>query len=121
MVVPVFASLFASFGADLPLPTKILMYTSYVLLNYWGYILIISILIIFISKILLLTKKCRILWHRCQLKIPIFSKILKNIFLARFTSMLAMVTETGLPISKALYLVANASSNIYLRYKLVIM
>ena len=44
MVVPHFQKMFASFKAELPLPTKILLSTSYVINNYW-YILLIGVII----------------------------------------------------------------------------
>lgn len=114
MVVPNFKTMFESLGAELPLPTRILIGMSNGLINHWPIIFIVVIGVIMGIKLLLnKNKTVKLFWDRSKLKLPIFGSIILRVTLARFSRTLTMVTQAGVPINKALTLVGDASDNTF--------
>ena len=113
-VIPAFKEMFESLGAQLPLPTRILLGTSALMLNYW-HILIISVAGIIITTKLLLKKNklVRYYWDFAKLRLPLFGSIILRVTLARFSRTLTMVSKAGVPINKALTLVGETSENTF--------
>ena len=114
-VIPAFAKLFASFKADLPLPTRVLIATSNFFISYWIYILVFAIISFFIANRFIKTDNGRLAWDRYKLKLPIIGDIINQIILARFARMFAMMIRSGVPLSQSLTLVANIVGNEYMR------
>ncbi len=83
-VLPQIATLFKELGTPIPLPTKILLWISAFIQNY--YYVIIGALIIFIGLFIFLLKKekTRYYIHYLYLKAPIFGKLIKETNLAIF-------------------------------------
>jgi len=110
-VIPKFASVFAKFGADLPLPTQILVATSEFCLTYWWLIIGLLIAGIYGFKQWLKTDEGLHTWDRKKLKFPIVGVLFEQIALSRFTRNFAMMLGAGMPITHALAIAAEASGN----------
>lgn len=84
-IMPQLKTLFQESNVELPLMTKILLGSSDIARNFWW--LIIPGIAGFIFSIwrFIRTKVGRGLWDRMKLKIPIISKFVQNIYMARFT------------------------------------
>ncbi len=113
-VIPSFATVFAKFGADLPIATKILLATSDFFLKYWWVIIVIVVMGIggFIKYTK--TEKGAYQWDRVKLKIPLVGSLLNRIALSRFTRTFAMLSSSGVPILHALEVSAEAVGNRYI-------
>lgn len=113
-VIPAFSSVFAKFGAELPLPTKILVASSNFMLNYgWlvlGGVALLSYSFMRWKK----TEEGSYRWDRWKLKIPIVGPLLYLVALSRFARNFAMMIRGGLPITQALGLVSESLDNGYL-------
>jgi MSHA biogenesis protein MshG len=114
LVIPSFAKLFASFKTELPLPTRMLIATSNFFLHNWTYVLAVVVIAAFAINHHLKTKEGRLLWDEYKLKIPIFGNILKQIILARFARIFAMMIQAGVPITQSLVLIAQVVNNAYI-------
>jgi len=110
-VIPKFASVFAKFGADLPLPTQILVATSEFCLDYWWLIIGLIIGGIYSFKQWVKTDKGNYIWDRKKLRLPIVGVLFEQIALSRFTRNFAMMLSAGMPITHALAIAAEASGN----------
>jgi type IV pilus assembly protein PilC len=112
-VVPVFAELFASFGAELPGFTLMVVHMSeWMQKNWW-----IVIGIIFIVKVVFsyFKKRSPAFNHfldRTMLKLPIVGLILNKSAIARFARTLSTMSAAGVPLVEALESVAGACGNI---------
>ena len=83
-IVPKFAGTFEDLGATLPKPTLVLMNTSQFLVNY-GIILSAIIFGFFvILKKWVNTDNGKFIWHKYQLKIPIFGAIIRTSSFSHF-------------------------------------
>src|SRR3954470_16884545 len=69
-VVPIFINLFASLQVDLPLPTKIVMFLSYVVGRFWWVIFAAVGLLVFAIKQIRKTENGRYAWDSFMLKLP---------------------------------------------------
>lgn len=112
-VIPPFAKLFASFGSELPLPTRILIATSRYTADYWHVGLVAIAGTVWWVRGWVETEAGRLAWHRWQLRLPRFGGILERALLARFCRTLAITLGAGLPVTQCLSIAARAVDNDY--------
>ncbi len=112
-VIPTFAKVFAGFGAELPLPTRILLGISEFTVNYWYVILGSLIAIYFSFRYYIKTEKGHWQWDRFVTRIPVIGSIVLRATLARFSRSFAMSLSAGVPLVTGLTLVSRAVDNIY--------
>ena len=118
-VVPAFANLFAKFNAELPLVTQILIGTSNLFVNYWLYILIISISTLIAWIYYLSTDEGAYNWGQYKLKLPIVGGIVERASMARYARSFSLMLSAGVPITQALNLCSAAIDNAYLERKIL--
>lgn len=112
-VIPNFAGVFAKLGAELPLPTRILMATSEFTLNYWWLILIVIAGTVISTRSYLKTDSGAYKWDKNKLGLPIFGGIFTKIILARFTRSFALLSESGISILQGLRITSRVVDNHY--------
>jgi MSHA biogenesis protein MshG len=120
-VIPIFAGMFAKFNAELPWTTQILLATSSFFVNYWPYLFFLLIGVVAGIKGWLETERGNYLWDKWRLRIPIVGSVIERSLLARFSRSFAMMLNAGVPLNNALYLVALAVDNNYLKEKILLM
>ncbi|HIV73433.1 MAG TPA: type II secretion system F family protein [Candidatus Aquabacterium excrementipullorum] len=114
MVIPAFANVFKSFGANLPLPTRILMATSNFTINH-GWLLLVMAVGAFIGfRMWIKTPEGRMAWHKTLLKMPLVGPIVSKAALARFARAFALSLRSGVPLERALTGVAYTADNVYM-------
>jgi type IV pilus assembly protein PilC len=111
-VVPAFKSVFASFGADLPAPTLIVMGMSEFFVEWW-YLIFGSIFgsIYFFFQSWRRSLKMQQAMDRLLLRLPIFGDVIRKATIARWTRTLATMFAAGVPLVEALDSVGGASGN----------
>ncbi|MBH9551331.1 type II secretion system F family protein [Inhella gelatinilytica] len=118
MVIPAFAGVFKSLGAELPLATRILLATSNFTVQYGWALLLLLGGAIFGLKRWVATEPGRLAWDRFKLKIPVAGKIVLKAELARFARSLALSLRSGLPVEQALTVVAQTCENTHIASKI---
>ncbi|HBS42184.1 MAG TPA: MSHA biogenesis protein MshG [Oceanospirillales bacterium] len=113
-VIPNFTSVFAKLGADLPLATKILVWTSDFMLAYWHLLLggLLGFGFVFLNYIRKMPGQ--LWWDRNRLRFPLLGSIFERIALARFSRSFAMMLQAGVPILTSLNIVAGSVGNRYI-------
>ncbi|MCP3677869.1 MAG: type II secretion system F family protein, partial [Deltaproteobacteria bacterium] len=109
--VPKFAQLYGSFNVALPLPTRMLIGLSDVVLSYWHIALVLIALMIVAVKYYRSTAKGKYNWDRLALKVPIFGPLLVKSIMARFARVLGSLYKSGLPILQSLDIVSRTVDN----------
>jgi MSHA biogenesis protein MshG len=112
-VIPAFAKIFASFHAELPLMTRILLGFSDFMLNYWPVMLIAVFGAYLAFRSWVATPAGRYAWDRLKLRIPIAGKIVLKATLARFARSFALSMKSGIPVVQGLTVVADVVENAY--------
>lgn len=113
-VVPVFANFFAQRGADLPLPTQLIIGASNFAQQWWWLIAIGIIAAGIAWRAWIRTSTGRYRWDRAKLRIPGVGSILFQGTMARFSRAFAMTYRAGVPLVQGLTLVARAVENEYI-------
>ncbi|MDA3056957.1 type II secretion system F family protein [Campylobacter sp. VBCF_05 NA6] len=102
-VVPKFREIFEELGADLPLPTRILLGIESALSNYGGYILLgIIVTIVGLKWLYKNNDQFKIGWDRGILKVYLFGKIIFYSTMSRFMLIFTELVRAGIPIADAL-------------------
>ena len=111
-VIPVFADLFKSFGADLPAPTLVVMAMSRFFVSYWWAIFGVAIggtwFFFYSWK---RSKKMQTTIDRLSLKLPVFGQLLEKSAIARWARTLSTMFAAGVPLVEALDSVAGSAGN----------
>ncbi len=111
-VVPIFATLFAGLGVDLPLPTKIVIALSHFVGSIFGLLIFVSLIAgIFGLKIWYGTPSGRFVLDTIVLKLPVLGILMRKIAVARFTRTLGTLIASGVPILEGLDITAKTSGN----------
>ncbi len=110
-VVPKLTAVISETGMELPLPTKILIFTSDFISAFWWLLIIIIIGLVFGIKITLKNPAGKKIFDTLILKIPIFGKLFQRIYLVRFVRSLQTLLLGGINISKALGITSKIISN----------
>lgn len=118
-VIPQFASMFARFGVDLPLPTRILITTSEFFVNYWAFMLAGIVGLLFVFKAWVRTEKGQEKWDKFRLRMPIIGDLVNRAQLSRFSRTFALMLKAGVPLNQSLALSAEALENKYLENRLL--
>jgi type IV pilus assembly protein PilC len=111
-VIPAFKQVFASFGADLPAPTLMVMAISDFFVEYWYAIFggIGGALYGFFWT-WKRSEKMQIVMDRILLRTPIFGSLVRKSSIARWTRTLSTMFAAGVPLVEALDSVAGAAGN----------
>jgi type IV pilus assembly protein PilC len=110
-VIPTFAQLFAGLGAQLPMPTRIVIAMSDGLVAYGWLIVIVLGAIGYAIKQYYGTEKGRRMIDRISLKTPILGDILRKVAVARFCRTLSTLLASGVPILDGLDITARTAGN----------
>jgi MSHA biogenesis protein MshG len=121
LVVPAFAAMFAQFGAELPLPTRILIAMSDFTINRWELLLGGGVALVAGGRMYVRSEDGRYAWHKLLLRLPLIGKILYRAALARFSRLFALVQSSGIPIVTGLSVVARALDNDFIQERVLSM
>jgi type IV pilus assembly protein PilC len=115
-VVPVFQDLFASFGAQLPAFTQMVVNMSKWMQSYWWALIgIIVFTVGALREANARSEKFRDAVDKLVLKLPIFGDLVYKAIIARFARTLATTFAAGVPLIDALESTAGATGNVLYR------
>ena len=110
-VIPTFATLFAGLGADLPLPTRVVIALSNNLVRFGPFLVVGIVALVFALRSYYGTPGGRMAIDRLVLKLPIFGLLVRKIAVARFCRTLSTLLASGVSILEALDITARTSGN----------
>jgi type IV pilus assembly protein PilC len=110
-VIPVFASLFASLGAELPLPTRVVIALSNFIADYWWLMIMLFFAGSYALRKYHSTYKGKRVIDGTLLRMPIMGILIRKIAVARFCRTLATLTSSGVPILDGLQITARTAGN----------
>ncbi len=110
-VIPVFAALFKGLGAELPMPTQIVIWLSNFIADYWWLIGIVIFGTIYSLRRYHETYKGKRVLDGIILKVPVLGLLMRKIAVARFCRTLSTLTSSGVPILDGLQITARTAGN----------
>ncbi len=113
-VVPKVTKIFEDVEATLPMPTRVLIWLSDAIGNYWYIFILLAVLAVFGFKRLLKTTKGREIYDRFTLKVPLFGNLMRMVGISRFARTLSTLMTSGVRLLNALDIVKNIVQNVQL-------
>jgi type IV pilus assembly protein PilC len=119
VILPKFVGIFEEAGAELPLPTVILLTVSMILKKFW-YVIPIAVTVgtIFIRRYIK-TPAGRYKLHGWLLKMPLFGPLMQKTILARFCRTMGALLKSGIQAVTALTITAEVVDNEVFRRSLM--
>lgn len=110
-VVPIFEDLFSNLGAELPLPTQVVISFSHFMASNIFLIIIATVILIFAFKSYYSTFKGRRVIDRIQLHIWVVGTLLLKVGVARVTRTLATLLTSGVEIIESITITSKTAGN----------
>jgi type IV pilus assembly protein PilC len=102
-LVPQVVSLLKTMGFELPIQTKVLIFASNFVINYWWLVLTVPVAAA-ITVVVAVRRSARIayMWDYAKLHLPVIGSILQKIILARFANFFSLMYQSGITVLDAL-------------------
>jgi type IV pilus assembly protein PilC len=110
-VIPAFAAMFKDLGADLPLPTQIVIWLSDFVRSFILLILAALVGCVFAFRAYYRTENGRSTIDALLLKVPVFGTLIRKVAVARLTRTLGTLVQSGVPILEGLRITASTAGN----------
>src|SRR4026209_91046 len=110
-VIPTFSAMFASVNMTLPLPTRIVIGASHVLLRFWWLILLVLVVGIWGFRSYYATPAGKKTIDGALLRAPVLGDLLRKSAVSRFTRTLGTLISSGVSILDGLEITAKTAGN----------
>jgi len=110
-VVPKLTAIIIESGAQLPLATRVLIFTSQALRSYWYLFFVVLLIVVGGGWYFSQHGAGKKMTDRLKLKIPVFGGLWQRIYLVRMTRSLSTLIAGGVPLTTALEVVADVVGN----------
>jgi len=110
-VVPKVTSIFENLGQQLPWNTRLLIFTSNTISDFWWLILLVVGVSLFGFRRWLGRPAGRMKWDTMKLRWPIFGRLNLLVAVARFARTLSTLLSSGVPLLKAMEIGRNVLGN----------
>jgi len=107
VVFPQIESVFKELGVELPAMTKALIGFGTFITNWWWAVLAGGTFAVFAFKDYFKSKEGKVFLGEIMLRLPMFNRILKNMYVARFADSISVLTKGGVSIVQAIEITAR--------------
>lgn len=102
-LVPQITSLLKTMGMELPIQTRVLIFASNAVIDYWPFLFGVPVAVAAALVLLIRSNpKIAYLWDHAKLRLPVLGPILLKIILARFSNFFALMYQSGITVLDAL-------------------
>lgn len=117
-VLPQFKPLFEDLDADLPLPTRMMLFVARFFTDLWYITAIAMLLFLAMVAFFAMHPTGKELWQRISLKIPVIGGIIEYAILERFCAVLGTMLVAGVAVPSAMETTTEAVANVVYREQL---
>jgi type IV pilus assembly protein PilC len=118
-VIPTFAAMFAGLGAELPLPTQVVIWLSNALVRFMPFIVLGGAAVVYSIRQYYQTDNGRHVIDRLLLRAPVIGLVLRKVAVARFCRTLSTLISSGVPILDGLDITAKTAGNVIIEDAIV--
>lgn len=111
VVIPRITKIFEQVKAQLPIQTRLLIFTADIVKGYWWLLILLCGGGVYLFLRWKRTEKGRGIWDRFVLGAPVFGQVVRMVAVARFSRTLATLLRSGVPVLSALDIVRDVVSN----------
>lgn len=110
-IIPNITQVFVEMDRILPLPTRILIGVSDFLKAYWLIVVVLLVALLVGLKFFIKSTYGRQVWDHILLKIPVIGNVVQKVILARFSSTLGSLLESGVGLIASMEIVKTLVNN----------
>lgn len=114
-VVPDIVEVYVSQGQQLPVLTQFLIDLSDFLRFKGGYLLVVLVFLVGVTRSVLRRPEARLGLHRGLLRLPLLGSLIRKYNAARFASTLSILTRGGVPLVEAMHIAGEVLGNLYIQ------
>lgn len=111
-IVPIFQKMYVSLKGTLPLPTRILILVSNILVHSLPFVILGIAAVIFAYRRWVRTPPGRQARDRLMLRVPIFGGLVRKTAMTRFSSTLSTLLSSGVPVLESLEITGETVGNV---------
>jgi len=111
-VIPKITKIFDNMKVALPWTTRVLIGMSEFATNYWWLAILTFVGGVYFFRRWVKTKKGRAVYDKQMLKAPVFGRLMRMVAMSRFSTTLATLLHSGVPLLHALKIVRNIVDNV---------
>lgn len=120
-VIPPIKDIFESTGGELPFSTRLLLGFTDFLINQWGWLIGGVVVLAIATKVFLGTRTGKEFSSLLTLNFPVFGKLMREVYLARFNRTLSLLLSAGVPILEAVEIISDSMPNTIFRRSLKVL
>ena len=110
-VIPRFVSFYAESGTELPLPTQIFIWLNQAITNYWYFVIGGAAIIAVVLYKIYSTPGGRLYFDIRALTLPVFGNLIIKGNVARFSNILKILYQSGIPLVSSLDILSGVVKN----------
>ena len=114
-IVPKITSVLLQNGGKLPIQTKLMLGLSNILVHDWMYLLLGVVILAVAFRQFVKNPKGKLLFHKFQLRMPIFGPIITKVNVARFALTFSSLMGAGVSVIESLHVTAGSLNNVVIR------
>ncbi|HEV2329644.1 MAG TPA: type II secretion system F family protein [Verrucomicrobiae bacterium] len=114
-IMPRFVEIFNGFGVVLPLPTRMLIQSSYIFQNYWWLLIMLVILLLVLINRFQATASGKRKIDEWKMTAPVFGKVVRLNLFGQFCRTLGTLLHNGVPVLTALRITEQVMPNLIIR------
>ncbi len=112
-VLPQVGGLYKDLHKSLPFLTQALLNISNFIMHFWFLVIIACVGLVMALRNYLKTESGRSIWDSFKLNMPLFGKIFRKVYMARFSRTLGTLLQSGIPMLEAMRIVKDAVDNVH--------
>lgn len=110
-VIPQLTEIFQESNVQLPLTTRLIVGLSNFMVNFWYLVLVLFIGMIFGFRVYINTEAGRRTWDAFKIKFPLIKKLVREVYMERFTRTFGLLMQSGLSVLDALDIASDVIGN----------
>ena len=118
VVIPKLTALYADFGSELPIATKMVIAMSDFSVKYWWILGIATAAVFFGVRWFISTDSGRYKWDSMTYKLPVAGSLTRQVMLTEMTRTLGMLVGAGVSVVEGLNIVADAMGSVVVKKEL---
>ncbi|MBP6855944.1 MAG: type II secretion system F family protein [Candidatus Pacebacteria bacterium] len=112
VVFPKIQPVFTESNVELPLVSKAILSAGTFLLSWWWVVLLVCAGIIFVIVDYFKSAEGKAVANQILLVVPVFGKLFRKMYIARFAQALAVLIKGGIPITQAIEIAGDTIGNV---------
>lgn len=111
-VLPQVELLYKDLNQELPLVTGIMLSISRFIIGFWWLVILVFVASIFFTRRYIETEEGRRVFDRVKLNVPVFGKLIKKVYMARFCRTGQTLMGAGVPMLEMLRITGHSVNNV---------